>query len=245
MFPDDDQPGIVLAFPGPWADKAACRAAIAKTHLGVAAGLIILDMGSQSSAGFWIEPRADTLSRDMSAGSGRAFDDAALNQIGNHTLLPHICIDPGEAGFAAKSRAFSEIMKAAGAYGVYISRTGIAHPFERWDDLLAAGDPASLYYALIVHVKTDHETLSSFGMKQFGLPDAMVPADPSGEGGDAHTLQAFNLYHWIEGPAFEDGETFSAAADAPRFELTLFEDERYPPGHHHLNPHGVWQLGWA
>lgn len=41
------------------------------------------------------------------------------------------------------------------------------------------------------------------------------------------------------------GQTFSMSAESPRFELRLETDDRYEPGHHQLNPHGVWRLEWA
>jgi hypothetical protein len=245
MFPDEDASGIVLAFPGPWPDRSALTAAIVRSGNGIAAGALITETGTGLFAGFSVEPPVEDLAHMMQAGSGEDFGAESLRVIAGHQLLPHLIIDPSDDDFLTRLKVFTRILRDAGAAGVCVSRSGVSHGLDRWQSLLDAGDPAALYNALMVHVAVSDDELTSFGMKQFALPDASAPIDVEGEHRDAATLRSFNLYQWVERPELIDGQTFSMSEEAPVFRLTHAPDTRYEPGHHHLNPHGVWQLSWA
>jgi Domain of unknown function (DUF4261) len=86
--------------------------------------------------------------------------------------------------------------------------------------------------------RTD-KTLASFGMRQFGLPDAAAPFSDLDA---AWVIATFNLYQLTERPVFQDGQTFSMDQDSPRYRLQHSPDTRYEPGHPYLNPQGVWDL---
>lgn len=236
---------ILLAIPGPWPDRVHVLTSIldANDQQVLVGGPLLIDKMTKHVATLDVEPRRDTLASDMQAGSGRAFDAATLAGISGHVVLPILGFEADDALPERLSR-FTAAMRHAGGLGVIALHSGVAHPWERWGALMDAGDPHSLYRALIVHVLIEDDTLSSFGMKQFGLPDAAVPPDDGG-GEAAETLQIFNVYQCVERPTLESGQTFSIGPEAPRFTLVHVTDTRYEPGHHYLNPYGLWQLSWA
>lgn len=236
----DEHRGIGIAVPGPWHDRSELVRAIAASNEAKAlfAGLILMDVERKRHVELQVYDRDDDLVRAMTKGSANAFDEATLAAIGDHVILPVLRFEAGGDDLAERLAFFTTAMRKAGGLGVMIEASGVAHPWERWEPLLAKGDPHSLYQALIVRVKGAGE-LASFGMRQFDLPDALVPANDLEA---AWTLADFDIYRWVENPQLKSGHTFSRKADAPRYRLQLVEDARYAKGHHYLNPHGVWHL---
>jgi hypothetical protein len=237
----DEPSGILIAVPGPWRSRTELVQAIAASNAAKAmfAGLILLDVEGQRHVELVAHDHDPDLARSMHAGSAGAFDDVTQAAIGAHGLLPVIRVDAALEGLAERLRFFTGVLRKAGGLGVRVEASGVAHPWERWERLLDKGDAQSLYHALVVHVGGAATALSSFGMRQFELPDAAAPFSDLDA---AWVIATFNLYQWTEQPVVQAGQTFSMAPDSPRYRLHHTPDTRYEPGHHYLNPHGVWEL---
>ncbi len=236
--------GVTLWVPGPWKDQSEFVKAIAGTDDGVvAAGGLMVDDATKQHALFDLLPPNENLAREMFIGSGRSLDKATLEAIENHKSIAAIIITDTGEGLENRLATFTRALRAAGGAAVKVHYSGLAHGWDRWESQLAADQPAGLFRLLVVQVPDDDAGyVSSFGMKQFALPDGAV----EGEGGDADTAWAlfeFNVFVRAQRPNFRDGHTFSRAdAGAQRYRLAHTADRRYPEGHPYLNPHGVWHL---
>jgi hypothetical protein len=239
--------GVTLWVPGPWKDQSEFIKAIAGTDDGVvAAGGLMVDDATKRHAMFDLLPPDENLPREMFIGSGRSLDKATLEAIEGHKSVAALLIpDVGEA-LPETLALFTRAVRAAGGIAVKVHFSGLSHGWERWDNELAAEQPAGLFRLLVVQVPDrDAGVVSSFGMKQFSLADASVEDD--GQGYDAAwALFEFNIYLWREHPSLKDGHTFSRAIpDARRYRLKHRADERYSEGHPYVNPNGVWELTFA
>ncbi len=232
--------GIILAIPGPWRDRKELIGAIVKANAGqaIAAGMILMDVTAKRHAEFQVWERDDDLAQAMFKGSGKTLDADTVAAIERHAIVPTLTIDATAEGLAERLAFFSGVMRKAGGVAVKVDKSGVCHPWERWERRLTA-NPWDLYYALMVSV-ADAGRISSFGMKQFERPDASIPE--AGGPDVAQTLAAFNIYQWTEQPVFKDGHTFSPEADAQRYRLMHIEDHRYGQDHPYTNPQGLWQL---
>jgi hypothetical protein len=238
----DAASGIFIAIPGPWQSRTQLVQAIAESNMAKAlfAGVILLDIDRGRHVELFVHDRDPALARTMLSGSGEAIDDVALAAIDAHALLTVLCFDAKPDGLAERLAFFTSTLRKAGGLGVRVEASGVAHPWSRWEQLLEKGDAHSLYHALVVHVGGGETNgLSSFGMRQFELPDAMAPFSDLDA---AWLIATFNLYQWTEQPVFKDGQTFSMDKDSPRYRLNHTPDTRYEPGHHYLNPNGIWEL---
>lgn len=231
--------GIELLIPGPWPDRAALLAAIIESSntTALAAGGILLDRQSQRHAAFAVHDADPALADAMWRGSGKTLAEPTLAAIRSHSLIAGLTIDPSPS-LAADLALFTTILREAGGLAVKIEYSGVSHDWPRWQNLLQSGEPASLYWALMVHVPF-YGRLTSFGMRQFGLPDATAPDDDEAS---AYLLRSFNIYQWTEKPHLQSGHTFSASSEAPRYRLHLSDDDRYAPGEIYHNPNGLWRL---
>ena len=236
----DENAGIWIAIPGPWKDQSGLVRAIAQTNDAkvLFAGMILLDVERKRHVELIVHDRDEELALSMRKGSGDAFDEATIAAIAANGTVSMLRLEISD-DVAERLSFFTSAMRKAGGLGVQIEASGVAHPWQRWIDLVTKGDPHSLYQALMVHVAGEGD-LTSFGMRQVDLPDASTPQTAGPEA--AWLLTAFNLYQWFERPTFKSGQTFSMDETAPRYRLRHVPDERYEPGHPYLNPHGVWQL---
>jgi len=231
--------GVLVTVPGPWRDRSELVRAIAKSNMDEAifAGALLMDVEHNRFAELWIFDADPELEQSMRLGSGNAFDPATLAAIADHGLAATLVVDGAREGLAERLSFFTEALRKAGGHGVKLEKSGVSHPWERWRKLLDAGDPQSLYFALMVQVRWE-DRLTVFGMSQLGLADASFP--PQSDGGAPHLLAQFNLYQWLEQPRLQTGHTFSLSEDAPRFRLELVHDDRYPGNEVLTNPQGIW-----
>jgi hypothetical protein len=236
--------GIALWVPGPWKDRSEFVKAVASTDTGViAAGGMLIEAAHKRHAMFEILEPNGNLARELFIGSGRTLDGATLEAIEGHKSIAALLIpDTGEA-LAETLGVFTRALRAAGGIAVKVHFSGLSHGWDRWESELAADQPTGLFRLLVVQVPDpEARVVTSFGMKQFSLPDASVEDD--GESFDgAWVLFEFNIYLWRQRPSLADGHTFSRPIpDAPWYRLKHISDQRYPGGHPYVNPQGVWEL---
>ena len=242
-----DEPSVKILVPGPWKDHSAFIKAMAKANGGnyLAAGFIIFDSNQKRHVTFEVFERDESLTESMWAGSGRTLSTKIMKKIEVHGSVVRLSFDRTgpEDGLEDQLRAFAGAVMKAGGLAIRLPECGMAHGFDRWQALLNGEMPTGLFQALVLQVQDrKKKTLSSFGMKQFGLPDAMI-VDPGTDAGPAWALFEFNIYLWQQRPELKDGHTFARnLPDAQKYQMTFIKDARYKIGHEYLNQFGLWNL---
>ena len=222
------KPAVEIWVPGPWADRGAIESAI-----GASGRQFTFDLDG---------PEPD-LARWMDIGSGRAFDDDQIAAIAAHRSIVKLAVEDRGADLADVLLTSTRAIKAAGGLGVRLEKCGLAHPFARWEQFLSEPGGAGLYRALVLQVPDDERAwLSSFGMNQFGLPDAAYDGDDFEGVQAATTVFAFNGYLREERPKLADGHTFAYDQGAPVVRLAHEVDDRYAVSDPYFNPQGIWVL---
>jgi hypothetical protein len=235
--------GVTLWIPGPWKDRSEFIADVARADSGVlAAGGLLVDVAAKRHAAFDVIERNGNLAKEIYIGSGRSLDRATLEAVDDHTSIACVTIDHTSDGLADRLDVFVRSVRAAGGTAVKVHKSGLGHAWERWEKELASETPG-LFRLLVVQVRDPQAgRTSSFGMKQFDLPDARIEDDGS-DPEAAWVLFEFNIYLRSEKPHLQTGHAFSRALPgATRYRLSYAVDERYPQGHPYFNSHGIWDL---
>jgi hypothetical protein len=116
----------------------------------------------------------------------------------------------------------------------------LAHRADQWAEFCTHDHLLSLLQAYVTYIGGDGACYSC-GMHNLGHPDAVVEADISPKDA-AHRLHTFVGYLLVENPRLKNRETFSVAADAPRYRLFHGPCTLYPAGELFHNPFGMWKL---
>jgi hypothetical protein len=242
------QSSIKLLIPGPWKDRSAFVKALIESSNGafVAAGQMIYEDAKKRHVDFGVFEEDSGLAQSMWAGSGRSIDAAIMDKIETHGSIAFLSFDntgPEHTDLDDRLQAFAGAVRTAGGLAVKVLECGMSHGWDRWDTLLKTPMPTGLFQALVVHVPDRKaKTLSSFGMKQFGLPDASIK-DPGIDADPAWALFEFNIYLWQQKPKLLDGHTFALnKPDAQMYKLRLAKDKRYKADHEYTNPFGLWHM---
>ncbi|MEM7774747.1 MAG: hypothetical protein AAF732_04000 [Pseudomonadota bacterium] len=224
---------IDLWSPGPWADYSELSDALQRAG----------DVGHPPSPVFDLLPREPLLAEWMQHGSGDAFDAATLAAIAEHRSIGRVQIQVAGADLAARLRDVADVIARAGGLGVRLARCGLAHPWSRWRQFLGEGEPAGLQKALVVQVSNAQRgRIDSFGMNQFGLPDASYDGDDILDPDATWMVFAFGVYLRTETPKLNDGDLFEIAEDMPPLRLMHEADDRFAVDDPFFNPHGIWCL---
>lgn len=179
----------------------------------------------------------------MFVGSGRSLDDATNAAIAAHKSIACVSFEKTPAGIEKAVASTLAVLRERGGSAVNVPKSGLSHGWDRWQKIMAAPSPDTLLQVLVLQVPDRvADSLCSFGMKQFGLPDACVTRDATSTEA-ARVVFEFNRYTWLQSPAFKTGNTFSRnLPDATRYKLALVPDRRYESIHDFHNPAGVWEL---
>jgi hypothetical protein len=221
--------------------------AMAKANGGnfLAAGLLIYDAVAKCHVAFDVFPHDEDLIESMWVGSGRTLHAKVMKKIEKHGSVAFLSFDRTgpDNDLDDQLRAFVGAVLKAGGLAVKVLECGMSHGVDRWDALLANDMPMGLFQTLVLQVPDrDRDMLSSFGMKQFGLPDGMI-VDPGTSADPAWALFEFNIYLWQQQPVLKDGHTFARnQPGAQKYTLKHIKDLRYDDGHMYLNPNGLWYL---
>jgi len=245
-----EAPGVALSIPGPWADPGELNAklAVAGADAFALEPPFLIHTASGKRAMLEVYERDEALIEAMKVGAGGveaedglAPDDEA--RLRAHATVAGITLEDVGDDLADDLALFSGVLERADGIAVMVDKSGVAHAWQRWNRYLAEGDFPSLYYALLMHVGDDG-LLTTFGMKQFALPDCAVDR-VAGEDDERNILLAqFNAFQVAERPELEDDDIFALAQIGEEVHWTLRhqDDGRYPRDHYYFNPNGVWRL---
>ncbi|MBT2647774.1 DUF4261 domain-containing protein [Bacillus sp. ISL-34] len=233
---------IIIGIPGKWKDRTELIQTVASQSEGyLLAGNVFHNSDENITFQAEIHDYEPTLKESFSYASKDAFSARALEEINDHTFTVYIIADVSDTGTVIELIDAGAAILRAGGMAVKIETSGIAHSKEAWLHLHHSPDILSVY-AHFVTIIGEEDYYCSFGMKAFGLPDAVTLNTMSPKEAAA-LLNTFNYYHVGERPLFKNGETFSIQQDAPDFILTGLQDFRYEEGHPFYNPFGLWNLG--
>jgi hypothetical protein len=127
----------------------------------------------------------------------------------------------------------------AGAAGVFVDNSGIAHGAGDWQTLLDNADDGGLYWAFVSAVRNEDE-IYSMGMHVLGFRDAIIPATGDAEF-DSRTLHSFLGFTAFSGAKLEDGQVVSDL-QLPTFCVRAQPDDRVEESAPMFNPYGRWRL---
>ncbi len=250
MFPDPEPkadaapgltPDIILCIPGPWADRAAFMASMMERHSGafMALGNKLINRGADYQMELEFCPRNADLEASFRAGGRGRMDEQELAAVAGHQSVVYLTAAAGslEQVFAATESAASVL--DAGGLAVSAETGRAAFGPELWREL--SSDNIAFVAGYLVLVRETPDSVRSFGLRAFGLPDVYCVSDEP-ETGLEELANTFMKYQLFENPAFENGQTFSVAPDAPVYRVSKISDENTPidvPAH---NPYGLIRL---
>jgi hypothetical protein len=167
------------------------------------------------------------------------FDRAEQEQIENYQV--NVCLTRRSGSIAAAKQlmAGAAAILQAGAAGVFVDNSGIAHGATDWFTLFNSADNGGVYWAFISTVRAEHE-IHSLGMHILGFRDAAIPATGDQEF-DYRTLHSFLGYTAFSGAKLEEGEMVGDAV-LPTFRVYSQPHDRFPADVPMFNPYGEWRL---
>jgi len=235
----------VLCIPGGWVDRSDfLRRVVTHEPKGrfMFAGLILADVQEKNHVGLEVHPRDPQLRRAFElAGQGK-IPDPTLSAVDLHASVVYLRVPPNLSDERAKVAKFTKLLQATGGVAIKVESAGVAHTWERWNQLLA-GTPFDLYTAAITLV-ADRDYFYSCGMHNFSLPDCEVPRS-LGDEFAAELMNTFNHWQLTEKPVLQDRHTFSLTSTAPRYRVHRVSDSRHESGEPFFNPRGLWRLNEA
>ena len=149
-----------------------------------------------------------------------------------------------ETALAKAQRALEFVARCfeVGARAIKCESSGLTHGRERWCELAARGDDASLYRAWVRRPLGDDRGIYSCGMHLLGIPDIQVAGNQATQA--LKLIDGFAMYLLIDGAGgrLRTGHTFSLSDDDPSWRLSTSACSRYEDDDFFFNPHGYWQL---
>lgn len=240
-----DQSRIILCIPGPWEDHGAfVRAAASASQPSadyLAAGMLLMHGPSRTPFEFFLEPR-DPRMADAFAAAGlvNTIGRETLQAIETHRSVVYLISTQPQSPAAAEAiaKAGSALLKAGGL-GVKVETAGLAFSADQWRDLTSA-DFVDVYRLMVLDSISSENTIYSCGMRNLGLPDAIVSSDDFQFA--VSLLRSLNQYQLYESPDLKAGHTFRSDADCPRYRLQEETSQPYADTDIFVNPFGMWRL---
>ena len=233
---------IILCIPGAWLDSNdLLRQVITFEPKGryMFAGMVLMDVQGKDHVRMDFGSADPNIAKAFEiAGQGR-FSPEILARLSAHTSVVYLHFPMDLPGQRERLLKFTRIIRDLGGIAVKVESCGIAHSWERWDELLS-GNMFEVYCAGIVLVRDDAHFYSC-GMHHFGLPECEVAVSTPIEEA-TELMNQFNFWQIHDKPSVSPGETFSLTETAPRYRLALNPDIRSDREDLFHNPHGVWRL---
>jgi hypothetical protein len=173
------------------------------------------------------------------AGQGK-IDRHVLDKIARHKQTVYLIFDRDKEHLRVNLSEFTDVLEEIGGYAIKVETSGVAHEFQRWQELLQSGNEFYFYVALVTLVGME-EYFYSCGMHNFGLPDCCMKPTTNPKDA-AYIMNVFNMFLISESPDIVDGHTFNISEDTPSYHLILKEDFIYKGDEYFGNPFGRWVL---
>ncbi|OEZ49349.1 MULTISPECIES: DUF4261 domain-containing protein [Janthinobacterium] len=233
-------PQLVLCIPGPWADHDALRQAIMHSDDSyLFAGSVLMHMESGFSCTV-VQEHADPRMPHAFAAVGYHWRDTpSMQLIGTHRTVVYLEGQGGSRPNAEAMMLAASCLLQAGGFGVKVESSGIAHAPDAWLHFTQHLQMFSAHTALVAYVG-DADNCYTCGMHNLGLHDAIITRHDCES--PAQVLHTFTHYLFSETPSIQDGQTFRAAADAPRYRVHAADGQPYPDDDLFSNPYGIWRL---
>lgn len=203
------------------------------------AGLMLADVHNKDHLSTDFAPADPSMATAFEFGSQGRMSANLLETVAGHKSVVYLYFPRDLLAQRNRMLSFCDILRRAGGIAVKIETSGVAHSFQQWEERL--NGTLFDHYTAAITLVGDTDAYYSCGMHNFGFPDCETPASLGIEAG-ADLMNRFNLWRLDEVPEFEDGHTFSLAADAPMFRMRHMEDMRHEADHLFFNPHGLWRL---
>lgn len=145
----------------------------------------------------------------------------------------------GSLDAAKQMMAAAAAVLRAGAAGVFVDNSALAHGATDWLTLLDSADDGGLYWAFVGTVRSK-EVLYSVGMHVLGFRDAIIPATGNDDF-DYRTLHSFLGFTAFSGAPVKDGDLVNDPV-LPTFHVHSQPDDRFPVDAPMFNPYGRWRL---
>lgn len=166
-------PDLVICIPGPWPDRDACFQAIMHNSGGyVMLGEHLLNITLSFKCEIEFHGSDPRMEQAFSASGSHWRETPAMHAIAEHRSVIYLIGRGGTLAAAGAMIRASGALLDAGGLGVKIESSGLAHPVEKWRELIADLNLFSAHEALVVYVTGDE--IYSCGMHLLGLPDAIT-----------------------------------------------------------------------
>lgn len=232
-------PEIVLCIPGAWHSQSELGERIIRDSGGyIFAGRVLMHM----ETGYRFELQheaADSRMGDAFLSAGPHWAGTAdMAAIASHHSVAYLIAHGGSPANVDSLMLATNGLLRAGGLGVKIETTGVSHSPIAWQTVVENRHLFSAHQAFVIYITGD-ETYSC-GMHNFGMCDVIVDSDDAADCVDL--LRIFTWYLFTEKPTIQPGQTFAAAAGAPRYRIEAADGVAYETGSLFANPYGTWRL---
>lgn len=217
MVPDPMTDAIVLCIPGPWEDRSALIADMARRHAGrfLPIGQILSDTETKQSCN-WGHEAHDPKMQEAFRVSLMSDEPAGFTErIARHKSVLYLSETECGLDVARKMIDLSMACLEAGGIGVKVEIAGKAFSDEKWRAL--SDISTALYEQMVLHLVATDTGYFSCGMTQLGFPDTVIDTDDFDEA--VSTTRAFERYQIYESPKLASGHSFSADASAAKWRM--------------------------
>lgn len=230
---------IILCIPGTWSGRAALLSSLVGAGL-VAAGPLLVELGTDVQAAFEWEPRDERMSEAFRVAGARALPEDELAAIEQHRSVLYLIVEGvGQSSLETAVRLGGKLLEAGGL-GIKTETAGVAAPAALWRHL--ANDPedrSGLQRAFTV-IAIGREDAYTCGLHNFGRADAQVKGLEAEHA--RHLLDHFLTDQVVQGLDLQDGDVFRGGSELGRWKIELSECTRFEPSDPFYNPFGVWTL---
>ena len=167
----------------------------------------------------------------------RPATDEELAIVGRYTANVALCGPGGSLDAARTMMQAGAAIVRAGAAGVFIDNSALAHGGEDWIAMADDGSPDALSFAFVCIVSGGPE-IGTVGMHVLGFPDLVMRRAE----GDAETIVEVVRYVLAGGKAIGDGHVLADGRGLPRFRVATTSGDERTAGSSMHNPFGRLRL---
>ncbi len=235
MNDTDTSVNITLRIPGNWAHPGELLDRMPQDVRLTPAALILPD-GAEID--FTPMPPDDQFARIFASSCRQPATGDEMEIVNGYT------VNVGLTGPGGSIQAATTMMQAgaaivrAGAAGVFIDNSGLAHGSGNWIEMAEDAGPDALSFAFVSIVRGQHE-VRTMGMHVLGLRDVVMQRRDVEPDGD--TIIETIRYLCSSEHAVEDGHVLADEA-GPRFQAVAISSDEFDAGSPMHNPFGRFKL---